>query len=197
MKYPLLILILVVNAMSAFAQTEGARISGRVTDVSGAVIAGSDCTITDIDTNVSTSTTTNEDGIYVIPGLHPATYRLTIEKEGFRSVVQPSLQLYAQDAVNENFTLAIGMKSETINVVDNIAQLQTDSAAVSTVVAQQFVDNMPLNGRSFQSLIALAPGCGVHITERGAGSVQRERTAQRRELLHGGWRKCELWHLAG
>jgi hypothetical protein len=176
MKYPVLILILVVNAMSATAQTEGARISGRVTDVSGAVIAGSECTITNIDTNISTSTTTNEDGIYVIPGLPPATYKLTIEKEGFRTVVQPSLQLYAQDAVNENFTLAVGM-SETINVVDNIAQLQTDSAAVSTVVNQQFVDNMPLNGRSFQSLIALAPG--VVFTSQNEGPGQFSVNGQR------------------
>jgi hypothetical protein len=178
LKYPLLILILVVNAMSAFAQTEGARISGRVTDVSGAVIAGSECTITDIDTNVSTSTTTNEDGIYVIPGLHPADYRLTIEKEGFRTVLQPSLQLYAQDALNENFTLAVGLRSETINVDSNIAGLQTDSAAVSTVVNQQFVDNMPLNGRSFQSLIALAPGVVFTSTSEGPGqfSVNGQRS---------------------
>jgi Carboxypeptidase regulatory-like domain/TonB dependent receptor/TonB-dependent Receptor Plug Domain len=178
LKYPLLILILVVNAMSVFAQTEGARISGRITDESGAVIVGSECTITDIDTNISTSTTTNEDGIYVIPDLHPATYRLTIQKEGFRTVVQRSLQLYAQDAVNENFTLAIGLRSETINVDSDIAGLQTDSAAVSTVVNQQFVDNMPLNGRSFQSLIALAPGVVFTSTSEGPGqfSVNGQRT---------------------
>jgi len=81
MKYPVLILIFVVTAMSAAAQTEGARISGRVTDQHDAVIVGSECRITDIETNVSASTTTNEDGIYVIPNLRPATYRLTIAKE--------------------------------------------------------------------------------------------------------------------
>jgi hypothetical protein len=177
MKCLLLIAILLLSDVALLAQTEGARISGRVTDVSGAVIAGSECTITNIETNVSTSTTTNEDGIYVIPGLRPATYRLTIEKEGFRTVIQPSLQLYAQDAVNENFTLAIGIKSETINVVDNIAQLQTDSAAVSTVVNQQFVDNMPLNGRSFQSLIALTPG--VVFTSSFVGMGQFSTNGQR------------------
>jgi hypothetical protein len=176
MKCLLFIYILVLS-IAAFAQTEGARISGRVTDVRGDVIVGSECTITNTETNVSTSTTTNEDGIYVIPGLRPATYRLTIEKEGFRTVIQPSLQLFAQDAVNENFTLAIGMKSETINVVDNIAQLQTDSAAVSTVVDQQFVDNMPLNGRSFQSLIALAPG--VVFTSSFIGMGQFSTNGQR------------------
>ena len=90
------------------------------------MIVGSECTITNLETNVSTTTTTNEDGIYVIPDLHPATYRLTIEKDGFRTVVQPSLQLYAQDAVNENFTLAIGLRSESITVESNVFGLQTD-----------------------------------------------------------------------
>jgi hypothetical protein len=169
MKHLTLILILVVNGMAALAQTEGARISGRVTDQSGAVIVGAECKITNIETNVSASATTNGDGIYVIPDLHPATYRLTIEKEGFRTVVQPSLQLYAQDAANENFTLAVGLRSETIDVNSNIAGLQTDSAAVSTVVNQQFVDNMPLNGRSFQSLISVAPGVVFTSTNLGPG----------------------------
>ena len=158
MKRLLFIAILLLNSVALLAQTEGARISGRVTDVSGAIIVGAACTVTDIDTNIATSTTTNEDGIYVIPGLHPAIYRLTIEKDGFSTVVQPSLQLYAQDAVNENFMLAIGLRTESITVENNVPLLQTQSAAVSTVVNQQFVDNMPLKGRSFQSLISVAPG---------------------------------------
>src|SRR5271167_100585 len=175
MKCLLFIAILLLSN-AAFAQTEGARISGRVTDVSGAVIAGSDCTITNIETSISTSTTTNEDGIYVIPGLQPATYRLTIQKEGFRTVLLPGLQLYAQDAVNQNFTLAIGIRSESVTVVGDT--LQTDSAAVSTVVDQQVVDNMPLNGRSFQSLIALAPGVVFTSTIEGPGqfSVNGQRS---------------------
>ena len=118
MRYPVLLLIFVFAAMSATAQTEGARVSATVTDVSGAVVIAAECTITDIDTNISTSTTTNEDGIYVISGLHPATYRLIVEKDGFRTVVQPNLQLYPQDAVNENFTLALGLRSESITVYE-------------------------------------------------------------------------------
>jgi outer membrane receptor protein involved in Fe transport len=170
------ILILVVTAVGAAAQTEGARIAGRVSDQSGAVIVGAECKIINIATNVSTTTTTNEDGIYVIPDISPATYQLTIQKEGFRTVLLPTLQLYAQDAVNQNFTLAIGVKSESVTVVSET--LQTDSAAVSTVVNQQFVDNMPLNGRSFQSLIALAPGVVFTSQESGPGqfSVNGQRS---------------------
>src|SRR5580658_4992193 len=170
MKSPALLVLLLLSAVGACAQTESARISGRVTDLTGAVIVGAQCTITNIETDVSTSTTTNEDGIYVIPDLHPATYRLTIQKEGFRTVVQPSLQLYVQDAINENFTLAIGSASESIIVLSDTFGIRTDSAAVSTVVDDQFVQNMPLNGRSFQSLIAATPG--VVFTSQNLGDGQ-------------------------
>jgi hypothetical protein len=167
MKYPVLVVILFLSS-AAVTQTESARISGRVTDQSGAVISGAECKITNIETNVSTTTATNQDGIYVIPDLRPAIYRLTIKKEGFRTVVQPSLQLYVQDAVNENFTLAIGPTSETVTVL-GVPLLQTDSASVSTVVDDQFVQNMPLNGRSFQSLIAVVPGVVFTSQSEGAG----------------------------
>jgi hypothetical protein len=157
MKCPVSVVIFLLATGLALAQTESARLSGRVTDLSGAVIIDAKCKITNIETNISSTTTTNQDGIYVIPDLRPATFQLTIQKEGFRTVVQPSLRLYVQDAVNENFALAIGPTSESVTVL-GAPLLQTDSAAVSTVVDQQFVQNMPLNGRSFQSLIALVPG---------------------------------------
>ncbi len=176
MKGPVLVLVLLLTAVVAWAQTEGARISGRVTDATGAVIVGVECKITNIETNVSISTTTNGDGIYVIPDLRPATYRLTIQKDGFRTVVQPSLQLYVQDAVNENFTLAVGPTSDRVTVLGT-PLLQTDSASVSTIVDDQFVQNMPLNGRSFQSLIGLTPG--VVFTSQSEGLGQFSVNGQR------------------
>jgi hypothetical protein len=130
MKSCVVVVCLLLSAAAACAQTENARISGRVTDLSGAVIVGAECMITNIETDVSVTTTTNEDGIYVLPDLHPATYRLTIQKEGSRTVVQPSLQLYVQDALNENFTLAIGPASETITVLSDTFGVRSDSAAV-------------------------------------------------------------------
>jgi len=175
MKYLVLVQMLLLTA-AAFAQTESARISRRVTDLSGAVIVGAECKITNIETNVSITTTTNDDGVYVIPELRPANYRLTIQKEGFRTVVQLRLQLYVQDAVHENFALAIGPSSESVTV--SAPLLQTDSASVSTVVDDQFVQNMPLNGRSFQSLITLAPGVVFTSSSEGPGqfSVNGQRS---------------------
>jgi hypothetical protein len=177
MKFSVLVTFLILSATSAFAQSEGARISGRVTDPTDAVIVGAECTITSIETNLSISTKTNEDGIYVISDLRPATYRLTIRKDGFRPVIQPIFQLYVQDAVNENFQLAIGSVSDSATVLDEEPLLQTDSAVVSTVVSQQFVANMPLNGRSFQPLIALTPG--IVFTSQNLGQGQFSSNGQR------------------
>jgi Carboxypeptidase regulatory-like domain/TonB dependent receptor/TonB-dependent Receptor Plug Domain len=177
MKSPALVALLFLVSVAAFAQTESARISGRVTDPSDAVIVGAECTITNLETGVSTTTTTNEDGIYVIPDLRPATYRLTIQMPGFRTVIRPDLQLYVQDAVNENFTLAVGPASESITVAGDDFLLQTDSAAVSTVIDERFVQNMPLNGRSFQPLIALTPG--VVFTSQQLGQGQFSVNGQR------------------
>jgi Carboxypeptidase regulatory-like domain/TonB dependent receptor len=177
MKFPVLVVILLLSSVGACAQTESARISGRVTDLTGAVIVGAQCTITNLETEVSTTGTTNDVGIYVIPDLPPATYRLTIQKEGFRTVDRTSLQLYVQDSINENFILAIGPESENITVVSDTFGLQTDSAAVSTLVNDQFVRNMPLNGRSFQSLIALAPG--ITFTSQNLGEGQFSTNGQR------------------
>jgi len=87
MHCPVLVSILLTSSIT-LAQTEGARISGRVTDLSGAVIVGAECKITNIETNVSTTTTTNQDGIYVIPDLRPGHYLLTVQKDGFRTVIQ-------------------------------------------------------------------------------------------------------------
>src|SRR5271170_3135779 len=149
MKCFVLVALLLLTGAEACPQTENARISGRVTDLSGGVIVGAQCNVTNIETEVSVTTTTNEDGIYVLPDLHPATYRLTIQKEGFRTIVQPTLQLYVQDAINENFTLAIGPASQSVTVRGDAFGVRTDSAAVSTVVDDQFVQNTPLNGGSF------------------------------------------------
>jgi hypothetical protein len=167
MKCPVLVLILLVSGVAALAQTERARISGRVTDLSGAVIVGAECKITNIETNVSTATTTNQDGIYVIPDLRPTIYRLTIQKEGFRTVVRPNLQLYVQDAVNENFTLAIGPMSESETVFGAPSMLQTESVALGRVVNQTAVSNLPLVTRNFTQIVGLSPGVTTGVNNAG------------------------------
>ena len=162
----LALLLLVSNC--ALAQSDTATISGRITEQSGAVLTGVEVRAINIDTGVRSATVTNQEGLYVIRDLHPGSYRLVVDKLGFRQIVLTGLILNLQDAIGRNFTMQIGSIIQSVTLVAGAAEVDT-SPAVSTVVDQQFVQNMPLNGRSFQSLISLTPGFEFVATSDAAG----------------------------
>ncbi|HZQ92816.1 MAG TPA: TonB-dependent receptor [Terriglobales bacterium] len=173
-----LLALMVVFASGASAQTDSATVSGKVTDSTGAAIVGADVTATNVDTNVSISAKTNDVGLYVINGLKPGTYRLIVARDGFQSITLSRVVLNVQDSFSRNFELHVGSRSETINVVADGAQVNTQDATVSTVVDRQFVENIPLNGRSFQSLILLSPGVVMTkatFGEQGQFSINGQR----------------------
>jgi Carboxypeptidase regulatory-like domain len=143
---------------SLLAQSPNATVNGQVVDPSGAAIAGATVEVINDSTNVRYTTKTNGEGIYVVPGLPPATYRIEVSHVGFKTVLKPDVIFNVRDAVAINFKLPIGSLSETVTVEAGASMINTTSAAVSTVVDQAYVKNMPLNGRSFQELILLTPG---------------------------------------
>ena len=110
-------------------------------------------------TGVQYTTKTNSEGIYVLPSLPPGPYRVQVSKIGFKTLIKPDITLSVQDSLSINFTLLVGAFTRDIVTVQGGAPLvNTESAAVSTVIDQTYVKNMPLNGRSFQDLILLTPG---------------------------------------
>src|SRR6266566_2670934 len=143
---------------SAFAQSSNAELSGRITDPNGLAVPKVKVEAVNVLTNVSTSTETNEAGIYVIPSLQPAIYRILVQKEGFDSIVKPNVELHVEDHVVINFALRIGSISTSVTVEGGASMINTTDASVSTVVDRKYVENMPLNGRSLQDLILLTPG---------------------------------------
>ena len=140
------------------AQSTGATIMGRVLDPTKAAVFKALVEATDVETGVTYKTESNDSGLFTLPNLSPATYRVSVAKQGFRSIVKPDVVLHVQDVVALNFDLAIGSTSEVVTVSGGAPLVDTESAAVSTVVDREFVENMPLNGRSFQGLIELVPG---------------------------------------
>jgi hypothetical protein len=139
------------------AQSAAATLSGTVEDEKGAVIAGVDVTITNVGTALQRRAKTNGDGYFTIPLLPPGTYSLRAEREGFAPVETRNIILNVNDQRAMHIQLKVGAIGTTVNVV-NEASLIDESPAVATVVDRQFVANLPLNGRSFQSLISLSPG---------------------------------------
>jgi hypothetical protein len=161
----------------ALSQSDAASISGRIADQASRVLPGVQIKVTNVDTGVGVSTVTNAEGIYAVNDLRPGPYRLSVEKEGFRSIVLSGLILDVQDALGRNFTMQIGPRNESITI--RAGGEDKLSPAVSTVVDQQFVENMPLNGRSFQSLIQLTPGVAVTAAgqdQQGQFSVNGQRS---------------------
>src|ERR1700678_2602012 len=140
------------------AQSPNGTINGRVVDPANGVIAGADILAINDVTGVKYPSKTNEDGIYVVPNLPPGPYRLQVAKVGFKTLIKPDIVLNIQDALSINFTLPVGAVFETVTVEGGAAMVNTSDASVSTVVDQTYVENMPLNGRSFQDLILLTPG---------------------------------------
>ena len=159
-------------------QTTNASLTGRVTDPSKATIADAKVASVNLSTNFRYESTTNGEGEYTLPNLPPGTYRMAVEKSGFKKLIRPDVTLHVQDALAIDFELPIGSAVETVVVQAGAPLVNTTSATVSTVVDQTFVENMPLNGRSFQTLIMLTPGVVVTQTafdDQGQFSVNGQR----------------------
>lgn len=162
----LLILSFIVTL--AAAQSTNATVSGIVLDPSGRAIPGADIQIVNDATGIRYPGATNSEGIYAVPNLPPGPYRIQVSKVGFKTLIKPDLVLNTQDALAINFTLPVGAASETLTVPGGAPLVQTESAAVGTVIDRQFVENLPLNGRSFNTLLQLTPG--VVIAQEAKGS---------------------------
>ena len=146
------------------AQSTNTSVTGRVTDPSKATIAEAHVAAINNGANFSYETSTNSSGEYFLTNLPPGTYRLDVEMAGFKKLIRPDLTLHVQDALEINFEMSLGSTADTITVGSNMLPVETESATVSTVVNQTFVENLPLNGRSFQTLILLTPGTVVTAT---------------------------------
>ena len=174
-----LLLLLLLSSMPVLrAQSTGASLSGRVTDPSKSLIADAKIDAINTATNFHYETTTNNSGEYYLTNLPPGRYQIEIEKPGFKKLIKPDVTLHVQDAREIDFEMTLGSASENITVQGGAALLNTESGTVSTVIDQTFVENFPLNGRSFQTLIMLTPGVVVATTaadDQGQFSVNGQR----------------------
>jgi hypothetical protein len=171
------ILVVVLVAVLR-AQSTNASLNGRITDPFQALIAYAKIAAISAGTNVRYESMTNGLGEYYLTNLPPNSYRIEIEKAGFKRLVKPDVDLHVQDALEIDFEMTLGAASETVTVEAGAPLVNTESGAVSTVVDRAFVENLPLNGRSFQTLMLLTPGVVVTATafnDQGQFSVNGQR----------------------
>ena len=175
-------LVLFINI--AWAQSPNGTVSGIVLDPSGSVIVGADVLIINNATEVQYPGKANSEGYYVVPNISPGIYRIQVSNSGFKTIIKPDIVIHVQDALAINFTLPIGAASEIVTVTGGAPLVNTENAAVSTVVDRQFAENLPLNGRSFQSLIELTPGV-VQTPSEGQFSVNGQRGTSNYWMIDG------------
>src|SRR5437773_10005538 len=170
----LLLALCALPLATAFGQTASATLSGSVVDENGALVPGANVTVLNDATSLKREAVSNDSGNFSVPLLPPGTYRLTAQHTGFKTVEVRDIVLNVNDERSLRIQLKAGDVKEVVDVTGE-APLINESPAVGTVVDRNFAANLPLNGRSFQSLIALTPGV-VIASGDGQFSVNGQRT---------------------
>lgn len=152
-------LFLLVFGVTTHTNAQGmARISGIVTDSSGAVIPSAQVTATQADTGLASIALANAAGEYIFPSLAPTTYNIVATAPGFTTFVQKAVRLEADQAVTVNARLNVGAASQSVTVTTAASQVDTTTATLSQVIGQQQVNELPLNGRNAAQLVTLSAG---------------------------------------
>jgi hypothetical protein len=155
----MMLFVLQIGTLPLRAQsTYTGQISGVITDSSGAVIPGAKVTLTDEATNLPTTATTNDSGVYVLTGLRPATYSIRVEAPNMVPQERRGVVLAVSQQSTLNFALVAGGGNEQIVVTEQVPLLDTGGASLGTDVTNEYVRDIPLINRSFFGLVFLAGG---------------------------------------
>ncbi len=149
-------LLLIVAPVSA--QTPSAGVTGRVTDANGAVVPGVTIKVTNLDTNLTRQTVTNESGDFVLPYLNPASHSLEAQAAGFRTYKRDNFTLAVNQMLRIDIRLEVGAATETVTITDAPSPLNTETATRGEVTTSAEIAELPLDGRNFSDLALLTGG---------------------------------------
>ncbi len=153
----LTVALLVLGAVNSRAQVLYGSIVGAVTDESGGTMPGATVTITQQETNVTRETIAGDNGAYTFTNVLAGTYQVLVTLQGFQTFTTPNVVVQPNRVVRVDAKLNVGTVQESITVTAQ-QLLQTETAAVQMQITREAIENIPVNGRSFQSLLVLTPG---------------------------------------
>jgi hypothetical protein len=154
--------LLLMGAVSSYAQVDTGSITGRVIDPTGAVVPGAQVTVTHTAMNFESVTQTNTEGMYRVQSLRPGPYRVTIVAAGFKRVVRENLELRVGDTMAVDVALEVGSVAESIAVTDAAPLLETQTSATGQVVLGDYFYSMPNYQRNVKAILWLTPGFTVN-----------------------------------
>jgi hypothetical protein len=157
----LMILILLGAASSINGQVESGRFVGRITDVQGASVPHAIVKATNTGTNIVQSAVTDSSGDFVITPVSAGVYSLSVTATGFQTINASNIEVQVGQIVREDLEMKVGEATTTVEVYTDVPLLSTDSATLGTVMTNQQVTSLPLNGRGFYRLAELTPGAAL------------------------------------
>jgi hypothetical protein len=164
------------SASNLFGQAATATITGTVTDSSGAAVPDAAISAKNSATGVSRSTLSDGQGRYSLLDLAIGDYDVQAAKMGFQTAVRRGVNLTVGSEPVADFQLPVGQSEQTVSVQAAVSQVETESAAVSSLVNQSQMRELPLNGRNFEQLILLAPGAVSYPAGGSSALVGRAAT---------------------
>src|SRR5260370_40964686 len=147
-----LVPVLLGLASSAYGQVESGRFVGRITDAQGASVAHAIVKATNSGTNIVQSAITDSSGDFVITPVAAGVYSLSVTATGFQTINASNIEVQVGQIVREDLELKVGEATTTVEVYTDVPLLSTDSATLGTVMTNQQVTSLPLNGHAFYKL---------------------------------------------
>ena len=170
-------LVLLFAALQpAAAQTDvtTSRISGTVTGSDGAALPGVSVEAKNQETGLTAPGVTDSKGFYRLLNLPTGTYTVTATLEGFSTATHPDIRLLLGSTPTVDFTLQLSTVAETITVTSEVPVVEGTNTSASTTITNEQIQNIPINGRDFKSLVLLTPQTRLD-TERGNLSIGGQR----------------------
>ena len=153
-----LVVLIALGTCLSVAQTSTATILGTVKDTSGALIPGVSITVKHTESGLTRNVVSGERGGYNVPLLPVGAYEITITMPGFKQAVRSGINLVVGQEAVVDLTLEVGANTEQVTVTEEAPLVNTTTSSTSGVITEQQVKELPLNGRSFDQLIALNAG---------------------------------------
>lgn len=153
-----IVCMLALTPAWGFAQTDQGKVSGTVRDQTNAFVSGAKVTVRNDKTGEERTTTTNDQGYFLIGFLKPSTYAIKAEKPGFGVLDYPSMPLAVGQELSLDFELKPADVQEAVTVTGTAPVLDMSSARIGVNLSQREVDNLPVNGRQMSQLLLQAPG---------------------------------------
>ena len=151
------LMIVLINFTNTFGQKFRGTITGTVTDANGEVVVGATVIIKNIETNISNTVTTNEQGSYTVPLLLPGNYSISVTNEGFKTSTRENINLKVDDRLTVDIQLEIGLTTE-VNIIADTELVERGSVTTGTVITERQITELPLSEGAAYNLATQAPG---------------------------------------